>query len=84
MRRNATVKTIRKNEKRGDAHFGIASRHINKCLLIGECYKVCRGIKITQLETKKSASGQTDLEQKSSADEREAYKGTLSEETRIK
>jgi hypothetical protein len=28
--------------------------------------------------------GQTDLEQKSSAEEREAYKGTLSEETRIK
>ena len=28
--------------------------------------------------------GRTDLEQKSSADEREAYKGTLSEETGIK
>ena len=28
--------------------------------------------------------GRTNLEQKSSADEREAYKGTLSEETRIK
>ena len=52
MRRNATVKTIRKNEKRGDAHFGIASRHINKCLLIGEYYRECRVIKITQLETK--------------------------------
>ena len=28
--------------------------------------------------------GRTDLERKSLADEREAYKGTLSEETRIK
>ena len=31
-----------------------------------------------------STKGQTDLEQKSLADERETYKGTLSEETRIK
>ena len=32
----------------------------------------------------KRTGGRTDLERKSLADEREAYKGTLSEETRIK
>ena len=44
---------------------------------------VC-GIRICRSLSSDKKVGRTDLEQKSLADEREAYKGTLSEETRIK
>ena len=41
-------------------------------------------LQLQRILNENSASGQTDLEQKSLAEEREAYKGTPSEETRIK